>query len=177
MNTSLKPDTETPFIFRAPGVSDGKKLFEIAKRSGTLDINSLYHYLIMSSHFSDTGLIAERGPEIAGFVTGYSPPRQPDTLFVWQVAVEKKFQGSGLGKRLLKETFFNNNRNYRYLEASITPSNTASLNLFTSVASDFGSPYTFETPFFTETDFGDYGHEAEILFRTGPIKTDSISGE
>ena len=47
-------------VFRPPRTEDGKTLWEITKTSGTLDLNSVYHYLIMCRHFSKTCIVAEK---------------------------------------------------------------------------------------------------------------------
>lgn len=38
---------------------------------------------------------------VVGFVKGYRPPKQPDTIFVWQIGVSNELQGHGLGGRML----------------------------------------------------------------------------
>lgn len=156
-------------IFRNPDIKDGKKLWGITKRSGELDLNSPYHYLIMCSHFAHTSIVAEKKREIVGFVTAYIPPPSPETVFVWQVAVDKKFRGEGVAGGMLAAVINNALKlNVRYLDATITPSNLASINLFTSTAKRLNAPFEFETVCFSETDLGG-GHEPEKLFRMGPI--------
>lgn len=157
------------FIFRRPKPKDGRKMWNIARDSKTLDLNSLYHYLIMSSHFSKTSLIAEYDKKVVGFVTGYTPPGMHDTLFIWQVAVADGYQGKGLGLKLLLNAFDSENSSYRRLLATVTPSNTASINLFTAASRELKAPCKFEDVVFGKEEFGETGHEPEILFNIGPV--------
>src|SRR5690606_39287909 len=55
------------------------------------------------SHFADTSVVARIENKVAALVTGYVPPKQPDTLFVWQVAVAKIAQRRGLAKTMIRE--------------------------------------------------------------------------
>jgi len=157
-------------IFRHPDTEDGKELWEITKRSETLDLNSPYHYLIMSRHFGSTSVVAEINGTVVGFVTAYIPPETPNTLFVWQIAVDKKAQGKGLAKKMLVFALENASQQpLEFLEATITPSNIASINLFTAAAKAFDAPFEFSKMVFSEEDFGAGSHEPETLFRIGPI--------
>lgn len=158
------------YLFRHPTADDGRRLWEITKASGALDLNSVYHYLIMCRHFGRTSLVAERQGRVVGFVTAYIPPESPETIFVWQVAVDAAERGQGLGCRLLTRVV-ENARKYgaRFLDATITPSNQASIGLFTATARQLEAPFAFEEEFFSATDFGKNTHEAEVLFHIGPI--------
>jgi L-2,4-diaminobutyric acid acetyltransferase len=124
----------------------------------------------MSRHFKSTSVVAEINGTVVGFVTAYIPPEHSNTLFVWQVAVDKKAQGKGLAKRMLVFAFKNASRQpLEFLEATITPSNIASIHLFTAAAKALDAPFDFSKTFFSEDDFGAGPHEAETLFRIGPI--------
>jgi L-2,4-diaminobutyric acid acetyltransferase len=154
--------------FRTPKIIDGKYLWEIAKSSKTLDVNSTYHYLIMCRHFAKTCIVAEHEGEVVGFVTAYIPPDSPDTIFVWQVAVDEKYRGHGLGIQMLVSLYKNLKiLNIKHLEATITPSNQASIKLFTAVARELKASFEFEKEFFSAAHFGENVHESEILFHIG----------
>jgi L-2,4-diaminobutyric acid acetyltransferase len=156
--------------FRHPTAADGKHLWEITKASGSLDLNSVYHYLIMCRHFGRTSLVAEKQGQAVGFVTAYIPPTSPDTVFVWQVAVDAGERGKGLGVHLLTRVFENASAlGAKNLAATITPSNKASIGLFTAAARALDAPFVFEEEFFGAADFGKNVHEAEVLFHIGPI--------
>ena len=157
-------------IFRNPTTGDGKDLWEITKASGTLDVNSTYHYLIMCRHFKETCIVAEKQGHTVGFVTAYIPPDSPDTVFVWQVAVDEKERGQGLGVLLLTNLFDNVTEfDVKNLDATITPSNQASIRLFSAAARRLNAPFEFEQEFFSAADFGQNAHETEILFHIGPV--------
>ncbi len=160
---------KTGIVFRNPKTRDGKYFWEIAKASKVLDVNSPYHYLIMCRHFGKTCIVAEKQGRVIGFVTAYIPPDSPDSLFVWQVAVDEKERGQGLGVQMLINAFKNSKAlNIKNLNATITPSNQASINLFTAVARELNSPFEFEKEFFSATNFGQNNHEPEMLFHIGP---------
>lgn len=159
--------------FRNPRTRDGIRVWEIAKASRTLDLNSVYHYLIMCRHFRGTSLVAEArsqgGDAVVGFVTAYVPPETPETVFVWQVAVDAAARGRGIAREMLVRVFENAAKSgIRYLAATITPSNAASIRLFTAAARELGAPFVFEEEFFAAADFGPNVHEPERLFRIGP---------
>lgn len=159
------------YHFRRPDKRDGAAVWETVEKSGALDLNSAYSYLMMSSYFPETCRVAYRGRRMAGFVLGFTPPRQPDTLFVWQIGVNPREQGQGLGKALLLDLLATPACGHlRYLEATVTPSNTASERLFRGVAGAFDVPCRVE-PIFDEDDFPGDAHEPELRFRIGPIPT------
>jgi diaminobutyrate acetyltransferase len=157
------------YAFRAPDKSDGAAIWALVKKSGVLDLNSAYNYLLLGEYFSDTCRVAYNGGRLAGFVSGFVPPRQPDTLFVWQIGVDPAEQGRGLGKRLLCDILATPACGHlRYLEATVTPSNTASERLFRAIADEFDVPCRV-SPIFAEDDFPGEAHEPERRFRIGPI--------
>jgi L-2,4-diaminobutyric acid acetyltransferase len=141
----------------------------VVRRSGTLDVNSPYAYLLLTSHFADTSVVAERAGDVVGFVAAYRPPSRPQSLFVWQVAVDAAARGHGLGTRLLDGALATEAAaECRYLEATVTPSNVSSWALFRGVARRHGVPCREETGFVAAL-FPDGGHEDEILVRIGPL--------
>jgi len=157
---------------RHPDPTDGSTLWELVKAAGTLELNSSYTYVLMATHFAETCLIAESGGTSAGLVVAYCPPGRNDAVFVWQVAVAPEFRGRGLGRRLLRALVRRTSPlGVRFLEASVTPSNEASKALFRSLARDVGADCR-TLPFMGSELFPE-PHEAEDLFRIGPIELDS----
>lgn len=155
--------------YRNPVTHDGQFLFDLAVQSKTLDVNSCYHYMIMSRHYSGTSMVAEHEGRIVGFVTGYIPPDEPDTLFIWQVTVADSFRGKGLALGMLKALVQSlSHKKLLFLNTTITQDNRASISLFTALARNIRAPYHFNEVFFSEEQFGKSGHEAEYLFRIGP---------
>jgi hypothetical protein len=73
---------------RLPTRKDGAAIHHLISECPPLDLNSLYAYLLLGEHFSDTCVLAESaGGRINGFISAYVIPTRPDVLFVWQVAV------------------------------------------------------------------------------------------
>lgn len=144
------------FHFRHPNKADGYGIYDLASRSKPLDLNSGYHYVLFAHHFSQTCLIAEADGKLAAFVTGYREPEHPESLFVWQVAVDSDFRGHGLAKKLLLELIARTDPDR--IEATITPDNDASQGLFRSLAKALDAPWAFETDLFSRADLG--GHHA-----------------
>ena len=146
-------------------------MFRIVEESKVLDVNSAYSYLMWSKYFSNTSIVAEtENGDLIGFVSGFLQPESLDTLFVWQVAVDSTYRGNGLATTLIHQLLSQlENENVSYLEATVTPSNTASSNLFKGMANKYHTNCTiFEC--FSEEQFPTEGHEAELTYRIGPIK-------
>lgn len=160
---------EEKIIIRPPTSRDAPAMRDLAEQSHVLSVNSTYYYALMARHFQETSMVSESNGDLCAFLTGYSPPRHDNTLFVWQVGVGKKWLGRGLGKKLLIELVVE--KQPLFLEATITLDNKPSINLFRSVARHFSADHLFTTtPFFSEEDLG-AGEEAEHLMRVGPFET------
>lgn len=142
-----------------------------------LDVNSVYAYLLVGEHYSQTSVVAEVGDQLAGFISAYCPPSKPETVFVWQVGVAEAGRGKGLATRMLYEIL---NRpaceDVRYLDTTVGPSNEASMALFRGFARKLDTLCEEEELFGSELFGSDDGepHEPEILFRIGPFDTAAI---
>ena len=77
-------------------------MWRLARDSGALDLNTSYAYLLFARDFADTCKVAVVDGEVVGFVLGYRRPTEPETLFVWQIAVDARLRGHGLAARLLE---------------------------------------------------------------------------
>lgn len=143
-------------------------MWELARDSGALDLNSPYAYLLFGAHFSATSLVAEHEGRLVGFVAGYLPPTDPDLVFIWQVAVDPSMRGAGLGGSLLHTTFEHaQTRGATGITATVTPSNDPSRRLFQAVARDLGLSYR-EEPLFGAELFAGEGHEPEHRILIAP---------
>lgn len=165
-------DRETVGVasIEAPRASDGAALWRIARDSETLDLNSSYSYLLWCRDFTDTSVVARIDGEPVGFVTGYLRPTTPDTLMVWQVAVDGAQRGKGLAAALLDGLLHRViPLGVRYLETTVTEDNTASNRLFDSLAGRW-SVREQRTELFGANDFPD-GHAPEFLYRIGPFQS------
>ncbi|MGV3655844.1 MAG: diaminobutyrate acetyltransferase [Noviherbaspirillum sp.] len=156
-------------ILRPPRRRDGALLHDLVAACPPLDLNSRYAYLLLCEHHAPTSVIAERDGRMVGAITAYVPPQQPDTLFVWQVAVAAQMRGQHLGTRMLEYLLAHclQPRRLRWLETTISPGNLPSHNLFTHFAARHGAGCTTATLFAAE-DFGQSGHEEERLYKIGP---------
>lgn len=175
MSPSHKSDPTSPaktgVTTRRPSIDDGIRLWEIARNTEVLDLNSTYAYTLLCRDFADSSIVAEHDGAIAGFVTGYRRPDRPDTLFVWQVAVDAAHRGHGIASRMLIDLLEHLAvRGVSRLETTITASNTASQELFGSVAKKRRSTLTVRDLFAshhispTESD----PHEPEQLYIIDP---------
>lgn len=143
-----------------------------------LDLNSPYAYVMWGDHFAGTSIVAEDGATarattppggdaggLEGFVTGFRPPRDGTTLFVWQVGVAPASRGRGVAAAMLDELVARTG--VRFVEATVTPGNEASASLFRGVGRRHGAPVHTETAY--PEDLFPGGHEAEVRFRIGPL--------
>ncbi|MFD9815804.1 diaminobutyrate acetyltransferase [Streptomyces sp. NPDC059080] len=159
------------FKLDTPRVEDGAAIWRIARDSRTLDLNSSYSYLLWCRDFAATSVVArddEGAP--AAFVTGYIRPDRPDTLLVWQVAVDDAHRGRGLAAALLDglTTRIAREHGVSRLETTITADNAASNRLFSSFAERHGAPHRREV-LFDAALFPEQGHEPEVLHLIGPF--------
>jgi L-2,4-diaminobutyric acid acetyltransferase len=155
---------------RKPKATDGPVLHKLVERCAPLDPNSIYCNLLQCSDFADTAVAAEdENGELVGFVSGYRPPKRPDTLFVWQVAVDARCRGKKLGQKML---FALAERlapeGVRYIETTITPGNVASETLFTRVFEALSAPVERSVLFSRDEHF-EGKHDDEVLYRAGPF--------
>ncbi|MBY6676190.1 diaminobutyrate--2-oxoglutarate transaminase [Rhodococcus sp. BP-332] len=163
------PTDDIDFSFRPPRVADGTRVWEIARDSRVLDVNSSYSYVLWCRDFSGTSIVAvDADDRPVGFVTGYIRPDADDTLFVWQVAVDSDQRGHGLAVRMLQGLVDRTTpRGARLLETTISPDNDASIALFTSLARRRDTTIT-RRDLFAAKDFPD-SHEPEDLYTVGPF--------
>ena len=91
----------TPTV-RMPTSEDGAAIWELIRSCEPLDENSMYCNVIQCDHFAETCVLAEVAGETAGWVSAYVMPNDPETLFVWQVAVADEARGRGLGTLMLQ---------------------------------------------------------------------------
>ncbi|MDN5842331.1 MAG: diaminobutyrate acetyltransferase [Alcaligenaceae bacterium] len=134
-----------------------------------LDVNSLYVYLLLCEHFSQTCIVSEDDHGLNGMVTGYVPPGRPDVLFVWQVAVAARMRGQGLGRCMLLELCDRTGMEaIQYIETTVSPGNRASRSMFAGLAQSLNTECA-EHPLFDAPLFGPGEHDAEPLLRIGPF--------
>lgn len=161
---------------RPPKQSDASAIHALVAACKPLDLNSTYAYLLLCTHFAGTCAVAEQAGELLGFVSGYRKPADPATLFIWQVAVSPKARGRGLAKALLNEILARPEcRRVTQLEATVSPTNKPSRNLFESLAREQQAACSW-TPLFNAAHFGNELHEEEQLLRISPLRGPARNG-
>lgn len=160
----------TPVTLRKPNSTDGFALNSLVERCKPLDTNSVYCNLLQCSDFADTAIAAETSDgDLVGFISGYRPPARPDTLFVWQVAVDSRMRGQGLAlKMLLGLVERLRPEGITRLETTISPGNDASEALFKKAFRLLGADYSTEVLFSRQTHFNGE-HDDEVIYRAGPF--------
>ncbi len=162
--------SEDGIVLRQPKVADGAAVHQLIQACPPLDVNSAYAYLLLCHHFADTCVVAELDGKLVGYISGYVPPQQPDTFFVWQVAVHADARGRGLGQRMLHFLLEQPAASgVCYVDTTVSPSNKPSRAMFARLAQTLGTPLE-ESELFTQAMFGPgAGHEEEKLLRIGPF--------
>ncbi|PZE19640.1 diaminobutyrate acetyltransferase [Paenibacillus xerothermodurans] len=158
--------------FRAAAPEDGAQVWELIRQAGSLDVNSAYSYLMLCDYFRDTCVVAEENDNIVGFVSAFRAPHSDDTLFIWQLAVARSHRRKGLGKSMIQTLLAREASRIRYVEATIGLSNTASRQLFTSLAKHYHTRFEVETGYDSPLFPPESEHETENLFRIGPLSVE-----
>lgn len=159
------------FELRAIRKTDGQAIHRLVAQCPPLDLNSLYLYLLLSEHYADTCVLAEDDSrEVVGFVSAYTPPRRPEVLFVWQVAVHPSARGCGLARRMLWHLLERPASSaIQYIETTVGPDNVASHSVFAGLARQLHAACS-DSALFEPELFGPAGHEEERLLRIGPLR-------
>ncbi|ETX13968.1 2,4-diaminobutyric acid acetyltransferase [Roseivivax halodurans JCM 10272] len=164
---SVKP--EGTVTFRKPVREDGAQIFELIRECKPLDENSMYCNLLQSDHFRDTCVVAEKDGDIVGWISAYVTPHDPDTVFVWQVAVSAAARGLGLGTRMLSALMAREETSdCKRMQTTITLDNDASWALFRKFADRSNADLTSDAHFTRDTHFaGEHAteHMVTITFR------------
>jgi len=166
LEAAQAPTTTRDLRIDSPSPPDGGRIWELVRELDALEENSAYAYLLFCKHFADACVVAEQDDRLAGFVLAYPPPVSDDTVFVWQVGVAPWARRRGVGMRML-EALVDRLDDVEYLEASVTPDNTASRRLFRAFADRCDAPC--EVREFLPADLFPGNHEDEELFRIGPL--------
>ncbi|HHU39551.1 MAG TPA: diaminobutyrate acetyltransferase [Propionibacterium sp.] len=150
-------------MFREPTAADGQRMWEIARDSGVLDLNSSYAYVLWGAEFAGSSVVVESEGRVVGFVTGFLRPSEPDSIFVWQVGVDADQRGKGLAARMLHALLDRlAERGVVRLRTTISPDNEASQRTFGAVARDRGMTLSSED--YLSADLLGEGHEPEDLY-------------
>ena len=152
---------------RKPTAEDGAEVWQLIRACEPLDENSMYCNLLQCDHFADTCVLAEMNGEVVGWVSGYIVPSAPDTLFVWQVAVDGRTRGMGVAKKMLTHLLDREVcADVSKLQTTITADNEASWALFNAFAERRDAPVEHEPHFEREAHF-DGAHATEYMLTIG----------
>lgn len=154
---------------RTPTEQDGARVWRLLARTGGLERNTCYAYVLLFSDFAETCLVAEQDGELLGFVLAYRPPGRLGELFVWQIGVAPEARGRGLGTRMLESVLERPAcRGVQYLTATVSPDNEASRRTFAAVARSRGVAIS-TLPRFGSALFAE-SHLDENQVRIGPLQ-------
>lgn len=157
------------FIFHTPSKEDGWAVSQLIRACPPLDENSVYCNLLQCHHFAGTSVAAKQKGELVGFVSGYLIPGEPNTLFVWQVAVSSKLRGCGLASQMVAHILERDCcKSVLFIETTITETNKASWALFHRIADNYASPLSSKLMFDKDKHFSGR-HDSEVLVKVGPL--------
>lgn len=160
---------EDKLSLRHPRATDGHPLNQLVAACPPLDTNSVYCNLLQCQHFADTSVAGLVDNRLVGFISAYLLPDDPETLFIWQVAVDADYRGQGLAKRMLNWLVTQQGTaSARQLITSITPDNLGSWKLFESLARDWHARPVKKMLFEREQHFAGQ-HDDEYLLRIAPL--------
>jgi len=152
-------------------------VFGLIKRCPPLDVNSSYCNFLQSGHFAQTSVIAEIDGETVGFISAYIKPDQPNTLFIWQVAVDERARGLGLASRMLMHILERPHcQAVSHLETTITEDNTGSWALFRRLANTLSTSLN-SSLFLDKQEHFKGEHESESLVCIGPFNLKNSKGK
>jgi L-2,4-diaminobutyric acid acetyltransferase len=173
LETICRPSATKPknlINIGAPQASDGAEIWQLIADSGALDENSLYCNLLQCSHFADTCAVARMDGKVVGWMSGYIPPQQLDTLFVWQICVSPAARKRGLASRLIQDVLQRRNcRQVRHVSCTITKDNAASWKLFGSLARELDAALEKREHFSKDEHFQGM-HDSEFEVVIGPFQ-------
>jgi len=156
-------------VIGEPDREDGAAVHDLIAACPPLDTNSLYANLLQCSHFAGTCAIARMDGEVCGWVSGYIPPEQPDTYFLWQVAVHERARGRKLPVRMIRDILSRPAcADLSRLQTTITPDNEASWGLFRSVARWLDADMS-DVPHFERQRHFKGRHATEHMVTIGPL--------
>jgi len=154
---------DAELVLRQPSDRDGQAVHNLISQCPPLDTNSLYCNLLQCTHFADTCVLVEKAGRPVAFLSAYIPPDDPQTLFVWQVAVHHDGRGRGLGKKMLNALLDRPAcRDVTRLQTTITRDNKASWGLFESFANNIDAECRDELLFCRKAHFSG-AHASEHL--------------
>ncbi|MBN1358555.1 diaminobutyrate acetyltransferase [Candidatus Bathyarchaeota archaeon] len=168
----MPEDERLDFQIRNVKIEDVTEVYRLLVANRPyVGLNSRYTYFLLAKDFSDTCVVAQHNGKIIAFSSGYIQPSRPDTFFNWETVVHRDYRGHSLQKRMLLHQI--KITNATYFEGTVNPSNKISKRNFCELAELLNTKCEKRT-LFNEEDFENDGHEAEVLYRIGPISKKQI---
>jgi len=159
---------------RKPTSEDGPAVSALVGACPPLDENSRYCNLLQCTDFADTCVLAEANNQPVGWVSGYKPPREPATLFIWQVAVHPSARGLSLGKRMILDILRRRTcTTVEKLKTTVTPENEASRGMFQSIAQALDASMQEQIRFERRRHF-QHCQDSEHLITIGSFDTTNL---
>lgn len=156
-----------------PTLDDGPGLYQLASNTTELDLNSPYMYLLLVRDFAETcRIVLDPSGNVVGYVLAYRRPAKPDTLFIWQIAVDRAYRGKRFAIRMLDDLIDKvreTNCPINVVEATVTQDNVASSHMFETFTAQRDASLQI-TPLFDEGLFP-AGHDTEYLFEIKLTRT------
>ncbi len=115
--------------------NDLEKIIELIKQGipYVLPYN-VYVYWILQNYYSSTCKVVESEDKIIGYISGI-PSLDKETIFIWQLCVDIKHRGDGIGTMMIDSLVSEAKRlGYCNIQLSISDTNIASQTLFKSYA-------------------------------------------
>ena len=160
------------FKIRNVKIDDIREVYDLLVANRPyVGLNSRYTYLLLARDFSDTCVVVEYDGKIVAFSSGYIPPSRADTFFSWESVVHRDYRGHSLQKRMLLYQI--SMTNVKYLEGTVNPSNKVTQRNLCKLAEMLHAKCE-KRLLFKEEDFENDDHEAEILYRIGPISKNQM---
>lgn len=162
-----------------PTQRDGAAVWRLIREQRSLDLNAGYAYLLLCSRFASTCRLARVSAQdashdgLAAALIGLLLPDQRDTFFVWQIAVHERYRGQGLARALIHDALRDHAASgVRYLEAHVSPDNSASNAMFRALARSLGASIELHPDF--EPAHYPTEHGPEHLVRIGPFNVGAL---
>ncbi|QQE81086.1 diaminobutyrate acetyltransferase [Alicyclobacillus sp. SO9] len=167
------PELTLPVAYRQPRIEDAPQVWSLVKKTGVLDVNSSYSYLMMSNYFGETCIVSEHDNRVIGYISGFIVPNRENVLFVWQVAVDERYRGYGVASNMLSKLLQREAcKQVQYVETTVSPDNKASEAMFRRLADNLQTRLEVVGQFRAQLLPPD-GHENERIFVIGPFHAET----
>lgn len=170
MTQTVERNRATNLLLERPDTTDGASMWSLVKDSKVLDQNSAYLYITIGAFFRESSVVVRDDEgDLAGMVTGYRLPNQPNTLFIWQVAVDPGYRGQGLAGKMFADILKRPEmEEVNKIKTTVSPSNRPSMRMFEKLADRLDADININEGFSADLFPGD-NHEDERMLNIGPF--------